>query len=196
MTTYTPPPPVVVPPHQPPPPLPVPPPPVRTERGGLLLACLALILALAAAVFGGLVLARPVVPVAETVFVVPPAPPTFSPAEVAAAKQQACAAWNTAATATAHAAEVLAGAPGDWNNPIFQDAVGVEARTNLTQTAYLRGQVGPATPPEIAVPIHDYLVATFDQEDATMRRMNSQRNAAIDTLNAATDKVDAACGLK
>ena len=75
-----------------------------------------------------------------------------------------------------------ANAPGDWNSPIFQDAVAFEARTNLTQTAYLRGQVGPATPPEIAVPIHDYLVATFDQEDATMRRMNSQRDAAIDTV--------------
>jgi hypothetical protein len=196
MTTYTAPPPVVVPPNQPPPPSPLAPPPVRTGRGGLLLACLALILALAAAVFGGVVLARPVVPVAETVMVVPPAPPTFSPAEVAAAKQQACAAWNTASTTSARAGDAVTNAPKDWNNPVTQDAVGVEARTNLTQSTYLRGQIVAATPPEIAGPIHDYLVAIFDQEDATMRRMGSQVDAAIDRENAATDTVNAACGLK
>jgi hypothetical protein len=196
MTTYTRLPPAVVPPHQPPPPSSLPPPPVRTGRGGLLLACLALILALAAAAFSGVVLARPVVPVSETVMVVPPDPPTFSPAEVAAAKQQACAAWNTASTTSARGGDAVTNAPKDWNSPIFQDAVVFEARTNLTQSTYLRGQVGPATPPEIAGPIHDYLVAIFDQEDATMRRMGTQVDAAIDRENAATDKVNAACGLK
>jgi len=160
------------------------------------LACAVLAVSAGAAVFSGVVLARPQVPVAETVTVVPPAPPTFTPAEVTAAKQQACAAWNTATTSSARAGDAVTNAPKDWNNPVTQDAIALEARTNVTEGAYLRQQVGPATPPEIALPIHNYLVAISDQEDATMRRMGTQVDAAIDRENAATDEVNAACGFK
>ena len=38
-------------------------------------------------------------------------------------------------------------------------------------------------------------VATFDQEDATMHKMGTQVDAAVDRGNTAVDKVNAACGL-
>ena len=128
--------------------------------------------------------------------VVPPGPSTYTAAEIGSAKQQACAAWLTASTAMAQASNAAADAPRGWDDPAKQEALANEARVALTQTAYLQSRVGPATPPEVAGPIHDYVVATFDQEEATMRRMGSLVDAAIDRANAATDKVNAACGMR
>ncbi|MGV7254549.1 hypothetical protein PJI20_10295 [Mycobacterium kansasii] len=167
----------------------------RGSRGAAVAAWAVLAVSAAAVVFSGIVLVRPETPGVHTV-VVPPAPPTFTAAEIANAKQEACAAWVSASTTMAAAGKAVADAPGGWNNPETQDAIAFEARTTLVQSAYLRSKVGPATPPEIAQPIHDYLVASFEQEDATMRRVGSERNAAIDRSNVAVDKVNAACGLK
>jgi hypothetical protein len=94
----------------------------------------------------------------------------------------------------AQASRGAAAAPSDWTDPQTRAAHGYEARTALVESAFLESQVGPATPPDLATAIHDYLVATFDQEDATMRRVGSQVNAAVDRSNAAVDRVNAACG--
>ncbi|MDO3240974.1 hypothetical protein P5W04_12680 [Mycobacteroides abscessus subsp. abscessus] len=74
------------------------------------------------------------------------------------------------------------------------DARGVEARTALVQMAYLKSQVDPATPQDIAAGVHEYLVATVDQEEAAMRRMGSQVDAAIDRANVAVETVNKLCG--
>ena len=65
------------------------------------------------------------------------------------------------------------------------DARGTEARTALVEGAYLESQVSPQFLRNWLVAIHDYLVATFDQEDATMHKMGTQVDAAIDRVNAA-----------
>src|SRR5262249_13298193 len=120
--------------------------------------------------------------------------PTYSAADASAAKSRACAAWEVTSAAMAKASRSAATAPSDWTDPQTRAAHGYEARTALVESAFLTSQVGPATPRELATAIHDYLVATFDQEDATMRRVGSQVNAAVDRGNSAVDRVNAACG--
>ncbi|KMV22059.1 hypothetical protein ACT16_13090 [Mycobacterium heckeshornense] len=89
----------------------------------------------------------------------------------------------------------MAEAPRGWEDPRKKEALGYEARTTLVENAFLESQVSAATPPQVAGLIHDYVVANWDQEEATMRRMGSQVDAAIDRGNAAIEKLNAVCGL-
>jgi hypothetical protein len=152
------------------------------------------VLAAGAAAFSGAMLVRPAPHAVHTVIVPPPAP-AFSGAEVAAAKQRACDAWLVAGGAIAEAGNAVADAPHGWDDPLKMAARGTQARAVLIEGQYLADQVGPATPADLAESIHEYLVATFDQEHATMRKMGTQVDAAIDRGNAAVHKVNAACGL-
>ena len=164
------------------------------RRGALAGAVTALVIAGAAAVFSAVMLVRPAPAALHTVIVPPPAP-AYSAAEVAAASERACAAWSVAGEAMARASSAAADAPRSWDDALTRDAHGYEARTALIESEYLANQVEPAARPELAGAIHDYLVATFDQEDATMHKMGTQVDAAVDRGNTAVDRVNAACGL-
>jgi hypothetical protein len=125
--------------------------------------------------------------------IVPAGPTTYSSDQIAAAKQQTCAAWKVTSARMSEASAAAAATPQDWNNPQAQQALAAEARITVAESEYLRNQVSEATPPELTGPISDYLVASFDMEHWTMRRRGTQRDAAIDRGNAAANKVDAAC---
>jgi hypothetical protein len=173
-------------------------PPVPTgagpRRGAVAGATTALVITAGVAVFSAVMLVRPGPAALHTVIVPPPAP-AYSAAEVAAATERACAAWSVAGEAMTRASNAVADAPPGWDDPVKMDARGTEARTALVESAYLESQVTAPVPPELTSAIHDYLVATFDQEDATMHKMGTQVDAAIDRGNAAKDRVNAACGL-
>jgi hypothetical protein len=187
MTTYAPP--------------PTPTPPARpvqpaggARRGLLLAAAAALVLAAGAAAFSWAMLVRPA-PHAVHTLIMPPSAPALSGAEVAAAKERACDAWLASGGAIAEAGNAVADAPHGWDDPLKMAARGAQARTVLIEGQYLADQVDPATPADLAESIHEYLVATFDQEHATMQTLGTQVDTAIDRANAAVHKVNAACGL-
>jgi hypothetical protein len=163
------------------------------RRGALACGVTALVVTAGAAMFSAVMLARPA-PAAVHTIVMPPPAPVYSAEEVAAARAQVCKAWEVTSTAMAQATRSAAAAPAEWDDPLTREAHGYEARIALVESSYLESQLAPATPGELASAIHTYLVATFDQEDATMRKMGSQVNAAIDRGNAAIDRVNVACG--
>lgn len=164
------------------------------RRGALVGVVTALVIAGGAAVFSAVMLVRPA-PAALHTVIVPPPTPVYSATEIATATERACAAWSVAGEAMTSASNAVADAPHGWDDPVKMDARGTEARTALVESAYLENQVTPPVPPELTSAIHDYLVATFDQEDATMHKMGTQVDAAIDRVNAAKHRVNAACGL-
>lgn len=185
-------------------PISLPPPPADDSRGGkvvtrprrvagFVVAGSALVVCALAVAVSAVGLILPDVP-AQHIVIVPPAAPVYSAAETAAAKDRACTAWLSSSEAMARASNAVADAPPGWDNLETKDAIGVEARTALVQIAYLKSQVGSATPQDIAAGVHDYLVATVDQEEAAMRRMGSQVDAAIDRVNVAVESVNKLCG--
>jgi hypothetical protein len=174
------------------PPQPQPHPVGQPKRGRLAWASAWLAVAVcgAAAAISGFTLAQPTARPVHTVLV----SPTFTTEQIAAAKKQACAAWDVTATKLVAAATDVADAPRGWNDPVKREAVAAEARAILVEIAYLRTQLSAATPPELTIPIHEYVVASFDQENATLHLKGSARNEAIDRGNAAAGRVDAVCG--
>jgi hypothetical protein len=194
MTTYAAPP--ISPGYAPPPTDELPPIPAARgpRRGALTGAVTAFAVTAGAAVFSAVMLARPA-PAALHTVIMPPSAPTYSAAEVTAATTTACDAWSVAGEAMERASNVAADAPSSWDDPQTREAHGYEARTALIESAYLEASIHPATPPGLRSAIHDYLVATFDQEDATMHKMGSQVDAAVDRGDIAVGKVNAACGL-
>ena len=164
------------------------------NRGVVLAAAIALAVCAVSALFSAFgFVSSPAAP--THTLIVPPPPTTHSATELAAAKRMACDAWATATSTIAEANRAAADAPLNWNDPQTMQALSSEARITLVQTDYLRSRVTSATPADIAMGIHDYVVASVDQEEATLRRAGSQVNAAVDRANVAIDKVNAACGL-
>jgi hypothetical protein len=157
-------------------------------------AVTAFAVAAGAAVFSAVMLARPA-PAAVHTVIMPPSAPIYSATEVTAATATACDAWSVAGEAMARASNVAADAPSSWDDPQTRETHGYEARTALIEGAYLEASIQPAAPAELRSAIHDFLVATFDQEDATMHKMGSQVDAAVGRGNIAVGKVNAACGL-
>jgi len=162
-------------------------------RGALAGAVTALLFTASAAVLSAVILARPA-PAALHTVVVPPPAPVYSAEDIAAARAQVCHAWEFTSTTMAQATRNAAAAPAEWDDPLTREAHGYEARIALIESSYLESQLVPATPMELASAINAYLVATFDQEEATIRKMGSQANAAIDQGNAAIDRVNSECG--
>nr|VTP02306.1 hypothetical protein BIN_B_04460 [Mycobacterium riyadhense] len=154
-------------------------------------AWVAVIVCGAAAAASAVALATPAARPTHTVIV----SPTFTPDQVAAAKKQACDAWERASTVMAEAGGVVAKAPRDWGDPVRREAIAAEARIYLVEGSYLRSQIAPATPAELTAPLHDYFVASADMENATMQMQGHARSAAIDRANIATRQANSVCGL-
>lgn len=131
----------------------------------------------------------------HTVNVVPAAPTSFTPAQVTAAKLQACTSWRTAATAMAKASNAVADLPTGWDVPARQAARALETKVVLSQTAFLRTRVDEATPSEIRVAIERYNVLSIAQQNAAVHRQGPAEDALIDDQNAVGDQIKSACGL-
>jgi hypothetical protein len=143
-------------------------------------------------------LTTPVTPAQHTVDVVPPPPATYSSADIQAAKDTACSAWDRAARATALAGKASAAALESERNsqaPESAAALAVEKRVGASQIAYLRTQISPATPPEVLSPIDDWITAQIDSLHWANVRDWTASNTANDRGNNLVDVIDGECGM-
>ncbi|MGV0740255.1 hypothetical protein ABQF35_27985 [Mycobacterium syngnathidarum] len=127
-----------------------------------------------------------------------PAPPTVpapTSAEIAAAKDAACSAWDDASKAMVIARQPFLDAPLDWANPATAAALGQAQSGILVQVEYLRQQLGPAVPPEVTAGINEFNRANIDMVALDgQHQPAAAANAAADRSNAAARKLRAACG--
>lgn len=190
-TVFHPPPPQLGPPAPPfgPPPHP---PAASPGRGVVWGTATALACTVMAAVIADVAWTSPTDGPSHTV-VVPWAPTQPSADQVASARTTACQLWGRSAQVMDEAANAVAHTPADWNVPATRDALANEARVMLVETAYLRRELPSETPKPIRSGIDDYLAANIEKENATAHRSGTARDAAIDRVNAAEDKVNAAC---
>ena len=118
--------------------------------------------------------------------IMPPSAPYTAPRRSLLRLRTACAAWSVAGEAMHERKQCRCGCSTWLGRPSEDGCTGNEARTALIEGAYLENQVEPAVPRNCVVQFMTYLVATFDQEDATMHKMGTQVDAAIDRVNAAS----------
>jgi hypothetical protein len=154
------------------------------------------VVAAAAAVVAGIALARPTAtaPLPSAPASPPSAPPAPNADAVAAAKKEACDAWDGAATAINGARHPFVVSPPDWNDPITVNAVAQAEAGILIQVEFLHQHVRPETPPDVAGPIADYIGAAIDAGAADGQHQTDSANAAASRSSAAADKIRAACG--
>jgi hypothetical protein len=152
------------------------------------LLVVALIAALAAVIMSVIALAS--IPAAPTG---PSAPSTN---DIAAAKKAACGGWGAASSAMAAARQPFVDAQGDWSDPGVMSALVQSEAGVVVQVEYLRQHTPPATPPEVANPIADYIAAVLDTVAADGQHQPAAvANSAADRSSAAAAKIRAACGL-
>lgn len=172
------------PPHPPPGPAPEP-----TPKGVWLLSGAAVILSVAAVVMGTLAWTRPdPAPVTTTVS---PQAPVYSDAEIAAARDDACAAADSVVAAIYETSVPLVATLPDVDSPEYKAALANEQAVVLVELEYLRLHITPATPPEIADPLNDYIDAVLAIVAADTS--NQDRNPPTAAGQTAMDKAHAAC---
>ncbi|SKQ82149.1 hypothetical protein [Mycobacteroides abscessus] len=121
--------------------------------------------------------------------------PAYTASEVSLARDRACTAWDSAATAMAAASNAAADAPADWDNPVTKAADANDTRTTLVQTAYLRNETSPATPKELADSLSRYEDISIEIQHASIQRMASTLNQLSEKLNAESRSIQDMCGL-
>jgi hypothetical protein len=126
----------------------------------------------------------------------PTGPSAPSANDIAAAKKAACGGWGAASSAMAAARQPFVDAQGDWNDPGVVGALVQSEAGVVVQVEYLRQHTPPATPPEVANPIADYIAAVLDTVAADGQHQPAAvANSAADRSSAAAAKIRAACGL-
>jgi hypothetical protein len=142
-------------------------------------------------------LTTPMTPAQHTVQVVPPDPVTYNSTEIQAAKDTACSAWDKAARATALASRSRAAVDPDPASIDARFAARAdEKRVGASQIAYLRTQIGPATPTEVASPIKDWISSEIDRLHYVNMRDWPAATAALDRGNNLVDVIAPECGLR
>lgn len=127
-----------------------------------------------------------------TTTVSPPAP-TYSDADVAAAKKDACAATTITGDALTQAQRELAAIP-DRNSPEAQAALAKFQTVVMVETEYLKTQVRPATPEAIKSSVTEFIAALLAETDAETRMLPyGDINARGDATSAASRKLNSAC---
>jgi hypothetical protein len=127
-----------------------------------------------------------------------PAAPTA--ADVAAAKKEACGAWKAAFTTIVTTRQPLVdktqpGLEFDWNDPLITFTLTQAQAGILAQLEYLRGHLAPATPPQAAGPIRDFIAATNDVIAADGQHQPLPlTSTAAQRFNAAVARIRATCG--
>jgi hypothetical protein len=204
MTTYAKPTTQPAPPYGPPPAAPpnyagrspVMPPRRRPRRTGIVAATGALAIAVAATAAAMITLTKPVTPAQHTIDVVPPPPMTYSSTEIQAAKDAACSAWDKAARSTAVASKSSAASLAQsWQSPESAAALAAEKRAGMSSVAYLRTELGAATPANVATPLEDWMTARVDMLHALNMRDWSEADRVQQRSNNLVDPIVAVCGL-
>lgn len=184
--------------HTPPPPQPTP--PVErardSRRGGMALLAIALLLGCVAVVMSSIALMRDPAAAPSNPQPAPPTVPSPTSAEIAAAKNAACSAWDDASKAMVIARQPFLDAPPDWTNPVTAAALGQAQSGILVQVEYLRQHLGPAVPPEVTAGINEFNRANIDMVALDgQHQPAAAANGAADRSNAAAQKLRSACGL-
>jgi hypothetical protein len=123
-----------------------------------------------------------------------------SAADVAAAKKEACGAWNAAFAAIVAARQPFVdkthpGVAFDWNDPLIMFTLAQAQAGISAQLEYLRGHLAPATPPQVAGPVRDFIAATSDVIAADGQHQPAPlTDTAAERFNTAVTKIQAACG--
>lgn len=166
----------------------------RHHRTGITAASAAFVVAVGAVVTSGLALAHRVEPGQHTVNVVPP--PTYSSSDTQAAKAATCTTWDQAArTITSVGKQRASIAATTGRSSVETDAARtVEKRTMTAEVAFLRTQIGPATPAEVRAPITDWIGTQIDSMHGVNVRNWDASNDAITQGNDLVDAIDAKCG--
>ncbi len=168
---------------------PTPPPPEPTPKAVWLLSGAAVVLAVAAVVMGALAWTRPEpAPVTTTVT---PSAPSYSDAEISAARDEACAAAKSVVATVYEASVPLVAALPNRESPEYQAALANEQAVVLVEMEYLRLHIPPATPRDIADPLTDYINATLAVLAADTS--GQDRNLPAEQGQTAMDKAHAAC---
>lgn len=161
----------------------------RSPRMVWAICGLAAVLAVAASVMGVVSLTRSD-PAAVTTTQTPAAP-AFSDKEIAAARNDACAAVTQTVAAVYEAAVPVVAALPNRDSPEFKAALSHEQAVVMVEIEYLKLHTPPATPTDIATPMHELIDATLEVlaadtngQDRTWPAQKSQR---------AMDKVHAEC---
>jgi len=142
-------------------------------------------------------LASPATPAQHTINIVPAPPVTYSSAEIQAAKDTACKAWEDAALATAVASKVRVGVAQDPSSIGDRfDARATEKRVGIAQISFLRTQIGAATPDQVVTPIEDWIASEVDRLHFVNMRDWPASRAALDRGNDLVDVIVPACGLR
>lgn len=158
---------------------------------------MALAVAAAAAVMGGVALARSPGQGITHGMSSPSSPASASAANsetTAAAKKEACNAWRAAAIAMNTARKPFVNSPPERDDPITANALAQSEAAIAVQVTWLRQHVPAATPPDVAAPIQDYLAAMIDVAGADGQPgADAEANAAADRSSAAANRIKAAC---
>lgn len=167
---------------------------MKTTRAQRVSAWLSLAIAAIAAATAVTASSSPTDPPTQSASHVPVDQPVVPPSEVTAAKQKACTAWDSAAVAMTSASNAVADTPIGWDNPARQKARERESWVMLTQTAYLRSQIDPASPHELINLLREYNRLTLASQDAAVHRDGKAIDALIDQQNLITEKLEGLCG--
>lgn len=171
----------------------------RSRRPGIVVAAGAFAFGAAATLATACALATPVTPAQHTVNIVPPPPSVHGSSEIQAAKGAACSAWDRAARMTAQASKSSAAALNgnrDYEAPVSAAALINEKRTRLAAISYLRTQMSPATPPDVAQPIELWTAASVDELHALVQRSWGEAEVALQRGNSLINPITDACGLR
>lgn len=168
--------------------------PVRTSTKKLViviaLAILLSVAALALTVAKWATRSDSATPVTTTIS---PPSPTYSDAEIASAKKDACSANTVTGAALTQAQRDLAAIP-DRNSPEAKVALANFQMVVMVETEYLKTQVRPAAPQEVKSAVNDFIVALLAETDAETRMLPYEDiNARGDVTSAASKKLDLAC---
>lgn len=180
-------------------PAPQAPPPADDQRRGLdwkLIApiSLALVLATAAVVMSAVKLAEPAPMATTTTVTAAPAGPTFTPDQVAAAKKQACDAFDSADGPITSSQRDFYAARLDRNSPQYQQMLSNWQTVSAVEAEYTRAHLTPATPPAVTDAINADLRALAALVDGNTRGVpDDQANILIDKYKATGAQVTKVC---
>jgi len=167
------------------------------HRGAVAAAVVAFVVAASAAVMTALALAHPVEPARHTVNVVPPPLVAYNSTETEAAKSTVCAAWDQAARSLASAGKLRAAvAAPNGSSPEARNARTDEKRVGVSEIAFLRTKIEPATPAHVRAPIEHWMATQIDRLHAVNMRDWDASNVAADRANQLVSQIVTECGLR
>lgn len=181
------------PPGPPPPPFPPPAGPrasaQRSPRTVWVISGLAAVLAVAASVMGVISLTRS--DPAAIITTQTPAAQAFPDKEINDARDDACAAVTQSVAAIYEVSVPIVAALPNRDSPEYKAALSHEQAVVMVEIEYLKLHTPPATPPDIATPMHELIDATLEVLAADTN--GQDRTWPAQKSQSAMDKVHAAC---